>query len=513
MGTVNVAVARLVAAVRVLLDTDGWVGVGIQSPEHWVTWKAGVARSRAEGLVTIARRAGELPACWALFESGRLGEDAMVRIARRVPAARDAEIAALAPTLLISQLDRLLRSLPEQADDTTGRPEPERMLRLRRGPRRVAARPVLPPRRRGRPRPPRTDRRPRRRVPRPPRPRPPPDVPADARAVTWADGLVRMATEAADALDPTLARTGQRGERNTVVLHHDVDPHGTLGPGQLELGPVVPDAVARYLACDARVQVMTYRMGQLMGINPTERTPNRALRRYLARRDQGCTHPLCTQKLWLHAHHIQHWEHGGLTVPANLALLCPTHHRALHHGQFSIEGDPEAGTLRFHDPWGHPIDPTRARPTTDPGGPRPGGGPRPTPHPRRTPHRRHLRLELSPTGRHGRAAGAGRIRGVPCRAMAPPGSPKRRRPGLVAVPADGEDGDAADADPGEPSGDEQPGASTAGVDPVDAGRRRRVGPVAAPARPARRVFDPIYDKWLRVEWEGFEKIPARAARS
>ena len=125
MGTVNVAVARLVAAVRVLLDTDGWVGHGIQSPEHWVTWKAGVARSRAEGLVTIARRAGELPACWALFEAGRLGEDAMVRIARRVPAARDTEIAALAPTLLISQLDRLLRSLPEQPDRTPTPPEPD----------------------------------------------------------------------------------------------------------------------------------------------------------------------------------------------------------------------------------------------------------------------------------------------------------------------------------------------------------------------------------------------------
>ena len=46
----------------------------------------------------------------ALFEQGRLGEDAMVRIARRVPASRDDEVAALAPELLIAQLDRLLRS-------------------------------------------------------------------------------------------------------------------------------------------------------------------------------------------------------------------------------------------------------------------------------------------------------------------------------------------------------------------------------------------------------------------
>ena len=146
MGTVNVAVARLVAAVRVLLDTDGWEGVGIQSPEHWLCWKAGVSRPRAEGLVTIARRVAELPACWALFRAGRLGEDSMVRIARRVPAARDAEVAALAPTLLVAQLDRLLRSLPERPDGPTAPgTRAGADAALARPPRRVAARRVLPP--------------------------------------------------------------------------------------------------------------------------------------------------------------------------------------------------------------------------------------------------------------------------------------------------------------------------------------------------------------------------------
>src|SRR4029453_9589828 len=83
------------------------------------------------GLVRIARRISDLPACWALFAAGRLGEDAMVRIARRVPAARDTEVAALAPALLISQLDRLLRPLPEPPDpDAAPKPEPERTCRL-----------------------------------------------------------------------------------------------------------------------------------------------------------------------------------------------------------------------------------------------------------------------------------------------------------------------------------------------------------------------------------------------
>ena len=198
--------------------------------------------------------------------------------------------------------------------------------------------------------------------------------------MSWADGLVRMASEAADALDPTFARTGERGERNTVVVHIDVDPDGRFGPAQLENGPVVPDSVARYLSCDAQVQVMTYQLGQLIGIHPTQRTPNRAMRRYLARRDQGCTHPLCTQRLWLHAHHLVFWEHGGLTEPHNLVLLCPLHHRALHHGEFSIEGNPEAGTLRFRDRFGQPIAPPDLDPPPGTRPPRDGPPPPPSPY-------------------------------------------------------------------------------------------------------------------------------------
>jgi hypothetical protein len=375
MGTVNVAIARLVAAVRGLLDSDGWDGVGIRSPEQWLCWKANVSRSRAEGLVTIARRAGDLPACWALFEQGRLGEDAMGRIARRVPAERDIEVAAIAPQLLISQLDRLLRSLPEQPDgsDRPATPAPDRMLAMRE--RRdgwLRGEFCLPPDeaavvRLGLTSARDAEFRDRNDLPEADRDDTDPAEVAGARLVSWADGLVRMASEAADALDPTYRRTGQRGERNTVVLHVELDPDGTSGPAQLEMGPVIPDLLARFLACDAQVQVMTYRLGHLIGIHPTQRTPNRAMRRYLARRDQGCTHPLCTQRLWLHAHHIVHWEDGGPTAPHNLVLLCPLHHRALHLGEFSIVGDPEAGSIRFLDRWGNTIRP----PDLDP----PGGDP------------------------------------------------------------------------------------------------------------------------------------------
>ncbi|HEX6417233.1 MAG TPA: HNH endonuclease signature motif containing protein, partial [Acidimicrobiales bacterium] len=311
-------------------------------------------------------------------------------IARRLPAARDAQMAELAPQLLIPQLDRVLRALPDQphpdgdgdGDGADGGVRgPERMCRLRR--RRdgwlrgefclppdeaavvdaglAAARDAefgdrhdLDPTGPG-----------------------DPGGPVGGPGgwgVSWADGLVRMARVATDALDATLQRTGRPGDRHQIVLHHDIDPDGTLGSGQLELGPVVPDTVARFLACDASVQLLVYRLGELVGIFPSQRTPSRALRRYLARRDQGCAHPTCTQRRGLHAHHIRHWEDGGATVPANLVLLCPYHHRALHHGAFRITGNPETGTLRFLDHHDQPIGPPPPPPPPPPGEQPPAAG-------------------------------------------------------------------------------------------------------------------------------------------
>ncbi len=176
-------------------------------------------------------------------------------------------------------------------------------------------------------------------------------------SVSWADALVRVASEAADALDATFVRTGHRGERHQIVLHHQVDTDGEVGLGRLHLGPFIDRDTARYLACDAQVLVVAWQDGKLLGITPSERTPNRRLRRALEHRDGGCAHPLCVQKRWLHAHHIRHWEDGGLTIASNLVMLCPRHHRALHVGDLSIDGSPEDSTLIFQDARGERIEP------------------------------------------------------------------------------------------------------------------------------------------------------------
>ena len=364
MGTINAAVARLVRSIRMLIDTEGWVGTGIRSVEHWVSWKAAMSSRRAGNLALIARRIHELPQCFALFEAGRLSEDAMVRIAGRVPASHDEAVAAQAPTLLVSQLDRALAAFPPLSAAEPDRLDQQLRRRLETWTEQggwLGGRFCLPPDdgallRSGLVAARDAEFRDRQGLE--------PDAPlhevgetARRATVALADALVRMAAEAADSLDADLQRTGRRGDRNKIVLHHDVDPEGRFGPGQLHLGPVVPDVISRYLGCDAEVMVASHRTGQLIGIHPTERTVSRALRRAIERRDQGCTHPLCSQRRFLHVHHLRHWEDGGKTVPANLACLCPRHHREHHLGELTIEGDPERGGLRFHDRWGRPIVP------------------------------------------------------------------------------------------------------------------------------------------------------------
>ena len=61
----------------------------------------------------VAERIDELPLCWAAFEDGRLTEDAMVLLARRLPARRDAELARLARVADTAlSADRTIRPRP-----------------------------------------------------------------------------------------------------------------------------------------------------------------------------------------------------------------------------------------------------------------------------------------------------------------------------------------------------------------------------------------------------------------
>jgi hypothetical protein len=365
-GQMNLLAWQLVEMMVEVIAEAAWCpGAGLRTPQHWLAWRTGMSLGRARRLTQIARRVEELPACVAAFRSGRLSEDSMALIAQKVPTERDEEIAAQAPQWLHSQLTRILRHLPDQQRDPAPEPEPESRRSVTAGTRHdgwFELNALLPPdegalaqkalesardelfhERDG-------------------------DAsPAVRGPVTWADAFVRLCEHGLDGLDPASRRGEARGERAQIIVHLDARSDGD-GSARMHLGPQLPDSLRRYLCCDAKVRaVIERRDGALLGISPLEPTVNPRLRRVIEQRDGGCRYPGCSQRRWVHVHHIEHREDGGLTVARNLCTLCPFHHRLHHQGAFSIEGDPESASgLRFLDKWGDDIGPPRFGPVAPP---------------------------------------------------------------------------------------------------------------------------------------------------
>ena len=150
-------------------------------------------------------------------------------------------------------------------------------------------------------------------------------------------------------------------QHTTVVVHVDVDKQ----VGALHLGPLLTDAERQYLTCDATCEVWFERAGHPIGAGRSTRTVNRRLRRALEHRDRCCVVPGCGATRGLHAHHLQHWENGGLTELDNLVLVCPYHHRLHHAGGITLTGP--AHQLVVTDADGqHLTNASLARPPTQP---------------------------------------------------------------------------------------------------------------------------------------------------
>ena len=58
-----------------------------------------------------------------------------------------------------------------------------------------------------------------------------------------------------------------------------------------------------------------------------------------------------TTCLFTNCHHIDEWEHGGLTDLPNLALLCEHHHHLIHSKLWEMSGDANV-ELAFLGPTG-----------------------------------------------------------------------------------------------------------------------------------------------------------------
>jgi hypothetical protein len=370
-GAMHLASARLVDVLARVLAEGSWVQDGVRSPEHYVMWQCGVSRARAEGLVALAARRTDLPATAARFDAGELSEDHAASIARRCPSSHDVVVAEQAPRLTHPQLGRALRLLPPIVDppaadapaaDAPPAPERRDMGFFHDDAGWLHGRFVLPPDEGAiveqaltRHRQIAFD-----------------DAGNGTEEVTWADALVGMANASLEA-DP-----GSPRDRYVVNIHVDADSDA---PTRIGLGPLLPTDLARLSTCDCNVRTFLREKGRIVAKGRTSRVVDPTLRAIIEGRDGGCMHPLCTAHRRLDIHHLWHWEDGGPTEPHNLLALCRRHHRALHRGEFTIEGDPEQRrSLVFRSRAGWVIEPrppcpTVAVPPPPSGWSRPWGGP------------------------------------------------------------------------------------------------------------------------------------------
>jgi hypothetical protein len=140
-------------------------------------------------------------------------------------------------------------------------------------------------------------------------------------------------------------------DRATVIAHVGAEAFGH--EATLEGGTRIAHETVRRLSCDGRMQTVVHAEGTISA-SPVKRTVPPHLYRELRERDATCVFPGCSNEIWVHAHHVQHFADGGPTTLANLVLLCGPHHRLMHEGGWHMRAG-LSGDRVFIRPDGRPL--------------------------------------------------------------------------------------------------------------------------------------------------------------
>ncbi|WAC93488.1 HNH endonuclease signature motif containing protein [Mycobacterium sp. Aquia_213] len=340
------AIDGRIVEIAAEIDRDELCGVtGARSVAALMGWKTGSSSANAHTIATVARRLAEFPRCAAGLREGRLSLDQVGVIAARAGGGSDEHYAALAAVATVGQLRTAVKLEPRPEPDSA-RPGPQASITKTSDEEFTWWRIRLP----------HLD-----------------AATFDAALAAHREALIAewkhdhdTGDGACDQVPPLpgtveafmrLVETGwdaeaarrPHGQHTTVVVHVDVAQRAAA----LHLGPLLTDAERRYLSCDATCEVWFERDGEVIGAGRATRVINRRLRRALEHRHRTCAVAGCGATRGLHAHHIRHWEDGGLTELANLVLVCPYHHRLHHRGVITITGT--ADDLTITDSSGGPL--------------------------------------------------------------------------------------------------------------------------------------------------------------
>jgi Domain of unknown function (DUF222)/HNH endonuclease len=149
------------------------------------------------------------------------------------------------------------------------------------------------------------------------------------------DGVAAIIHLAANSGDAP-ARGGVKPHLTVTVDYHVLADR--VGAATLEDGSALSAESARRLACDAQVIPMVLGGDSVpLDVGREHRLVRSKQRNALIARDKGCAFPSCQLPArWTDAHHIVSWADGGDTDLDNLVLLCRSHHRLVHHSEWSV---------------------------------------------------------------------------------------------------------------------------------------------------------------------------------
>jgi hypothetical protein len=113
------------------------------------------------------------------------------------------------------------------------------------------------------------------------------------------------------------------------------------GPAEIA-GVPIADSVLEQLRGNASIEpVLVDDDGAPVAVGARTPAISPKLRRAVLLRDGRCRVPGCTRRHGLQAHHLRPSAWGGPDQIANLAAVCPTHHRVLiPHGSLALVGNP-----------------------------------------------------------------------------------------------------------------------------------------------------------------------------
>jgi hypothetical protein len=346
---IDAATHRLLECIRSFDESGGWHEQGAGSCAQWLSWRVGWDPGTARERVRVARALGTLPRIDEALRTGGLSYAKARALTRVATPANEDRLLAMALTATGAQLERLCRGYRRGIEGEKAPMPEERSVHRRLLPGgRVKLELVLEAdeaelvlRAVDRAREVRAE-------------QAAPEGGGVSSETSWpsrADGMVKLA----ESFLTDHHVGGSAGERFQVMVHLDQEVLEADGAwsATLEDGTRVSAETFRRVACDCGL-VAAGHDGQALNIGRRARSIPPAIRRALMLRDHGCAFPGCTHRRFLHAHHLQHWLHGGATSLDNLLLLCSFHHHLVHEGGWRITTGADRSFL-FHPPGGNPL--------------------------------------------------------------------------------------------------------------------------------------------------------------